>query len=374
MRHTLLFTAAISAAMAFSACNGGEKAQSSDGMVIIDVDNPPNKELPPFDQLIDTMYLIPLQSDTAYVKQIFFSIKSGDRIYLADAPFGLNEPVKIFDSNGNLVKELHKGQGPGEIDQYTDMFFDEQRQNLVISNGHYWSLFDRDGNYIDKIKVPLNYGCCLRLGDEYVFYTMDNQLNDSIRTRFFVTDLNFNILQKHFPYQRIDGPSLINPHDIDFSENHISVMRDTIYYYQNSKLTPAIYFKYADRRDFSMLGGDLMSMDQHDAYFADHFIENSGTAIYKMSNFFKKEGKKVIYSKKSGNYYVISSKETTLEPFVTAQEEVFDDYFTLIVNEYTYDKSHDAIAPLLNDHDKEILNSYNPDNNPIIVMFKFKDF
>ena len=81
-----------------------------------------------------------------------------------------------------------------------------------------------------------------------------------------------------------------------------------------------------------------------------------------------------IYSKKSGNYYVISSKETALEPFVTAMEEVFDDYFTLIVNEYTYDKYHDAIAPLLNDHDKEILNSYNPDNNPIIVMFKFKDF
>lgn len=374
MRHTLLFTAAISAAMAFSACNGGEKAQSSDGMVIIDVDNPNIKECPPLNQLIDTIYLIPLQNDTALIKQVFYTIKAGERIFVADAPFITSEPVKIYDANGNFVKELHQGQGPGEIDQYTDMFFDYKRQNLIVSNGHFWSFFDCDGNFIDKVNIPFNYGNCLRLGDEYVFYTFDNMLNDSIKTRFFVTDLNFNILQKHFPYQRIDGPSLINPHDIDFSENHISVMRDTIYYYQNSKLTPAIYFKYDKRLNYSMLKGDLMNMDKTDGYYADLFLENSGTAIYKMSNLYQKEYKKVVFSKKSGNYLVITNKNKTSEPFFAATEEVLDDYFSLTINENNYEKYQEEITPLLSNHDKEILSSYNPDNNPIIVMFKFKDF
>ena len=95
MRHTLLLTASISAAMAFSACNGGDAKQSTDGMVIIDVENPIIKECPPLEQLIDTMYLLPLQNDTVYVKQIESSIKAGGRIIVADVPFTFNEPVKI---------------------------------------------------------------------------------------------------------------------------------------------------------------------------------------------------------------------------------------------------------------------------------------
>ncbi|MBR2887781.1 MAG: hypothetical protein IKB95_06110 [Bacteroidales bacterium] len=151
-------------------------------------------------------------------------------------------------------------------------------------------------------------------------------------------------------------------------------MRDTIYYYQNSKLTPAIYFKYDKRLNYSMLKGDLMNMDKTDGYYADLFLENSGTAIYKMSNLYQKEYKKVVFSKKSGNYLVITNKNKTSEPFFAATEEVLDDYFSLTINENNYEKYQEEITPLLSNHDKEILSSYNPDNNPIIVMFKFKDF
>ncbi|MBP5368285.1 MAG: 6-bladed beta-propeller [Bacteroidales bacterium] len=374
MKHLPLLTISLSATMFFSACNSGNVEQSSNGMVIIDVENPTIKECPPNEQLIDTMYLIPLQSDTAYIKQFFNSIKAGDRIYVADAPFVTNEPVKIFDDKGNFVNELHKGQGPGEIDQYYDMFFDGKRQNLVVAHPLHWSLFDRDGKFVDKVKLPFKYNNCIRIGDEYVFYTMNNQLNDSIKSMMFVTDAEFNVLQKFFPYERVEGPAIINPHEIFFADNHISVLRDTIYYYQDSKLTPAIYFKYPQRLDYSMLNGDLMSMDQHDGYYRDGFVENSGTAIYKMVNLYKKESKKVIYSKKSGNYVVLNFKNNEDEPFFVATEENYDDYFTVIINDTNYDKYHEAITPFLSNHDKEIINSYNPDNNPIIVMFKFKDF
>ena len=374
MRYTLLLTASISAAMAFSACNGGDAKQSTDGMVIIDVENPIIKECPPLEQLIDTMYLLPLQNDTVYVKQIESSIKAGGRIIVADVPFTCNEPVKIFDDNGNFVNELHKGQGPGEIDQYLDMFFDEKRQNLVIYHSQFWSIFNRDGNFVEKINMPFKYANCLRIGDEYVFYTRDNQVNEGIQSKLFVTDTNFNVLQKFFPFEPTGGIALIQPHEISFADNHIWIMRDTIYYYQDSKLTPAIYFKYSKRIDYSMLKGDMMNLDTHDGYFPDGYVENSGTAIYKTVNFYQKEGKKVIYSKKSGNYLVFTSTKNNPEPFFVSTTEVLDDCFTLIIDEYTYDKYHEAITPFLSDHDKEILDSYDPDNNPIIVMFKFKDF
>ena len=71
MKHTLFISisTAISMAMAFPGCNGGG-AQSQDGMIIIDVENPVLKDAPPLYQLIDTAYLIPLENDTALIKQI----------------------------------------------------------------------------------------------------------------------------------------------------------------------------------------------------------------------------------------------------------------------------------------------------------------
>ena len=61
-------------------------------------------------------------------------------------------------------------------------------------------------------------------------------------------------------------------------------------------------------------------------------------------------------------------------PFGHIISDCLNNYFSTIINDSNYDSYKPELLPLLSDSDKEILNSYNPDDNPIIVMFKFKDF
>ena len=115
MKHTLIFSAAISAAMALSGCNGSG-AQSQDGLIIVDVENPTLKDAPPLSQLVESAYLIPLENDTALIKQIIKYQVTDNRIYVADFPYMSPEPIKIYDSKGKFINCLHKGNGPEEVD------------------------------------------------------------------------------------------------------------------------------------------------------------------------------------------------------------------------------------------------------------------
>ena len=61
-------------------------------------------------------------------------------------------------------------------------------------------------------------------------------------------------------------------------------------------------------------------------------------------------------------------------PFGHSMNDCYNDYFSKIITDENYDSYKADLLLVLSDSDKEILNSYNPDDNPIIVMFKFKDF
>ena len=378
MKHTLFLTAAITAAMALSGCNGGG-AQLQDGMIIIDVDNPVVKDPPPLSQLVESAYLIPLENDTALIKQIIKYQITDDRIFVADFPYISPEPIKIYDSKGKYINCLHKGNGPEEVDNYLNFVYNEQTQTLMVSNNQHLVLYDRDGKFKDKIDAPYQFTHIINWKGNFAFYVGDFQQNDSIESRVIISDGDFKLKDKFFPFKVQRSFSLSPGTPIIAYGDHITILRDTVYQYKDSQVSPRYYFKYGNRfSESSLPEGESIIFDQIKGYMPGSFYENDNTVIYRITEMSTYTAKNIVYNKKSGNYYVYTFKgdeQGRIDmPFGHSMNDCYNDYFSKIITDENYDSYKADLLPVLSDSDKEILNSYNPDDNPIIVMFKFKDF
>ena len=376
MKNTLFFSAAIFAAMALPGCNGG--SQSQDGLIIVDVENPVLKDAPPLSQLVESAYLIPLENDTALIKMITNYQVTDNRIYVADFPYMSPEPIKIYDSKGKFINCLHKGNGPEEVDNFNNFTYNEQSQTLIVSNDNSFRLYDSNGKFKDKIDAPYKFTHVINTGNQYAFFVGDFQQNDSIECKVIISDSDFKLKDKYFPFKVQRSFSLSPGTPVIAYGDHINILRDTVYQYKDSQLIPRYYFKYGNRFSESNLPeGENLIFDQIKGFLPGSFQENDNTIIYRITEMSTRIAKNVVYNKKSGNYYVYTfngDENGRFEmPFGHTISDCHNNYFSTIITDSNYDSYKPELLPLLNDSDKEILNSFNPDDNPIIVMFKFKD-
>ncbi|MBP5365218.1 MAG: 6-bladed beta-propeller [Bacteroidales bacterium] len=376
MNNSLIVSAL--AMLALTSCNGKDDTQTAQGgLTIIDVDNPVVTDNPPIGDLIDTAFVVQFKGDDLLMQGAYNVQKSADRIIVSDPR--TQEPIKFFDANGNFIRSLRSGNGPGEIDNIGDMFFDAKRQVLFVSNSQFWSIFDKDGNFKEQIQLPFQYGNMTRLGDEYVFWLFDYQRNDSIGTQLFVTDTAFCVTHKYFPMEDSKVPFVIVTDYIARSDDHVSVTRDTIYYYADSQLTPRYYYKYSERFDKNNFISVSSSEDfERIPGYMQSFIENSKTAVMKLAKFDNKNYKYAITDKKSGKSYVYSyyregtGDESDLPVFFKSSW-TGDDYFIIPTYDGIFDQLSD-FKPFMSEADRKIIDNFQLDDNPILVFFRFKEF
>ena len=368
-----------SALLALCACNSKDhNTVKDDGMTVIDVDNPVITDELPLEQLIDTVCVVKLQGEDLLIKRIISMQKSGDRIFVNDDDS--ESPIKIFDGNGLLINTIHKGNGPGEVDYLDDLYFDNEKQTLYMSNMQKWSLFDRDGNFKEQIDIPFQYSQMNSIADEYVFFVADYQMNENIKSKIFVTDKDFNLRHKYFPFEVERSFSVGGMTQIVNVGNAVAVMRDTIYYYHDSRLAPRYYFKYDNRFDPKTLPqGTSIFFDQLVGYNPVAFLENPSTVFYHIHGFDTKISKKIVYDKKSGKYFVrpfvYEDNKAPIIPFyLNANYVTPEGYFVTYLTDENCEQYTPDIEPFMSDSDKEILNNFQPDDNPLLVFFKFKEF
>ena len=375
-RNTLIIS--LFALLALISCGGNEsETAKTEGLRIIDVDNPANTDNPPISQLIDTAFVVKFQGEDLLIKDVYGLLKSGDRIFLHDTED--DGPIKVFDDKGNFIRSIHKGNGPGEVSHISDMFFDEKRQALFVSNYQFWSLFDRNGNYLEQIPIPFQFGQMSRLGDEYAFFAYDFMTNDTVNSKVFVTDTAFNLKYKFFPLKSEE----IQVHTVFANViysigNEIIISNDTVYTYANGgKMTPQFSYKCSNLYDPTVVPN--MSSDGIKGFMPGATLENSRTALFPLSTFDSSEVKYTLIDRKSGNYYVYSyvgGKEVlrdNVPPFIRRVRSICEDYFVSPISEYTI-KFFPEIEPLLSESDKKNLNDFQPDDNPMMLFFKYKEF
>lgn len=225
--NTIIFVAAVM--MVSCTGNSSQNATSSDDAtpIIIDIFNP-TIEIPETKDIIDTAFLIPLKGENLLMYSDAHVYKYGDRIFTTESKS--NEPLKIFDGKGNLIRAIPKGGGPDKIPNLNyQPYYDVTAGRLYVSDRANWSIFDGDGYFIGKKEMPVhNAGMC-RINDEYVFMFDPGSHDDN---KIIVTDTEFKITNKLIPNSKDDRIELIiypgTPMGV--VDGHTYIMMDTIYW------------------------------------------------------------------------------------------------------------------------------------------------
>ena len=371
--------------LALASCNSKDDTQTAfGGLTIIDVDNPVVTDNPPIGDLIDTAFVVQLKGDDLLISRLGKVLISDDRIFVLDNPYECNEPVKIFDREGNLIRSLHRGGGPGELDDLSgQMLYDEATQTFYVANYEDWSLYDKDGNYKGLRKFPFHNAGTERIGDEFVFWLLEFQVIDSLKMQVMVTDTAFNYRRSYIPFLGSPLDFAVNTQTPIFrSENHVTVIKnDTVYAYENSQLTPRYYFNYADHFDIkSIMTNDVMiDITKPGKGYLPTFYENSKTVCFTLSELTETgHVKKLVFDKKSGNYFVYPygdgfTETQKVTPFFLQSSQIGDDYFIVFADDAKYERLAE-IKPYLSDADKAKVDAFQLDDNPMLVFFKFKEF
>lgn len=377
MRHTLQI-AALAAAISLYGCGGGSsdttKIINNNGEhpIVIDIENPTMKEMPELNQLIDTAYLITFKGEDLLLSTDISPILSGDRICLDD--YRNNKSIKIFDINGNFIRELRHGNGPGEIDNCYDKFYDPDNKIFLFSNSEYWSKFDCNGNFIDKIKIPFKYMCMCKFNDEYIFLTnpYNDKQNTEINGSVIITDTNFNIKRTFVKKAEIMPGIMIHPNTAMAEvDGHLWILKDTIYRYENSNLYPEYCFKFENPLD-PTAKIDIQNLCDTKGYRLSKYLENSRTQMIEIAEYCG-QPKHLIRDKKSGHSFGYIHGQDGKYPFYMYAMYFFNDFFiTTLTGEGTNDIKQ--IREFLSPDDQKIINDLTPDDNPVLVLFKMKEF
>ncbi|MBP5365219.1 MAG: hypothetical protein J6Y82_04770 [Bacteroidales bacterium] len=383
MKSSNLLKTSLLALLVLTSCNGKDNNQTTQGgLTIIDIDNPQTTDNPPVEQLVDTAFVVQLKGDDLLIKSINGLRKCGDRLFVEDSPYSSTEPLKIFDSNGNYISSIHKGGGPGEVDNYSGCFFDEVRQELFVLDYNRLSIFDKNGVFKEQTDYKFMFDEMVRLADEYVLYVSTYHM-DSTKTQVIVTDTAFNVLHRFMPYEgeplKFEIKSKLNV--LTLTGNHVTVENDTVYVYENSRFEPRYYFNYANRFDPRKIAvnSSIIDMGSNNGYL-QAFYENSTSVFLMLNSFDAQDVKVTVYDIKSGKYYVYPYKTDRQGddvkvncPFFQRAKWVCDDYFVAPLDDQVIEQKSE-IMPFISEEDKKIVEDFNSDDNPILVFYKFKEF
>ena len=377
MNRSMFISAALAASCMLFGCKS-ETPQSSDGLVVIDIDHPNISDPLPADKVIESVRLIPVKGDVLF-KGINDIVLADDKIFLLDAPFYTEEPIKILDSDGNYLKSLRTGSGPGEIDNYRSWFWDDISKRLFVYNTSQWSIFDKDGNFIEKRAAPLKYLGMGRVGDEFLFHCSDYDVNDSLGHKFFITDTAFNIKYGSMDVMHKVPLMIVSASEKFFGKSNESpwfVRADTVYFVQNTQLVPKYYFKFEDHFADAQLENNNVPADDFTGYLPGKYRDNGITQTFEIATLNYKNRKYVVRDKKSGHYFV-TSKQSSKEdkyPSFYLEAQPFGKDLAVAIDDWNYNEFIPEILPFVNESDKKILEEFQVEDNPIIAIIKTKEF
>jgi len=115
-------------------------------------------------------------------------------LYVLDIDANL---IKKFDREGRYVSEFGRsGQGPGEFEYPQNLSIGGEGKLLVATMNSLYHLFDLDGAYIDRVRMPLYQGLFMKMmrSSSFVGYSMEPNGENSPENKIFnIYDLEGNV-------------------------------------------------------------------------------------------------------------------------------------------------------------------------------------
>ena len=371
-------------------CASTEKksAQSDDGAIVIDVNSALKGEGRNFEDMIESVELIPLETtEASVVGHIHKGIVTDQYIYVSDF-YENYERLSIFDRSGKFVKSFTRGNSAEEFPFIADYFYADG--NLYIATKNKMLKYTDKGVFVEAKLFDYDVVDINKIGDGFVIVQAASQ-NKEQKHKIIKLDSNLAKVSEH----SLDPIVFYNIYDLDcFDEDNCLIFTfadNNIYDFSGND------FKVKYRLDFPDYESDfpyekfkdpqhasiaVLEEIQESKYLFSGQIKNSKD--YLMLNMFgKTEGdnisKYVFFNKNTGkvwaqNYCSARTPLCYLDRNGIVNLSRQKNTFCGILSSYFAEKTYDTNTNnLFSAKDIEILKNAKEDDNPIIVIYKLKD-
>jgi hypothetical protein len=359
-----------------------------DSITTIDMNPFLQEQVFDFGALVEEIKLVPLETtDESLVDDIYKILVTDSHIYIYDSFKGGG--LIVFDINGNFIRRIPNGQGPGEVGRLYDIAYDVENHELVAYQHSFLLFFTPLGQYIRKERLPFGFYNFTVIPNGYLFKTLDKQGNGHLGHfedyTLFITDKNFklkSVALPAFPCEINYGGSHYvydNNHDIKITQNFI----DTVYQYLNEtnslkakyvlnyskKKIPAVYMK-GSYDEFE----NAVRQNNYYFYIGEYFETESHHAFILNNKYIKLNS--IIYrDKKTGN--MVGGTHANFNPneipSIGFPETTSDNYFISVY--YPFDENiYLTNSAIVSKEDKKKLKKLKEDDNQILAFFKLKNF
>lgn len=341
-----------------------------------------------FTSLVKKIHITPLETKReSLIANIYKVIVEERNIYIYDDYLGGG--IIIFKRDGEFVKRLPNGSGPGELYKATDMTFDRNNDQLLVYQHPYILHYTSSGDYISQNKIPFGFYNFEVIGNNLLFKTLDSKgnqhLNEFKNCTFFITNHDFKInfagLKSQDYKANYGGVRYLykNNDNIQIVENG----NDTIYYYNDStkEIKAAYVLNYENKKlpnEYWNLSGrnfiDALSKNDFFFFIGEYFETQTHHAVFLRNNYLRKTY--VYYrDKNSGGIKGGSNAHIDIEqiPPVAFPKCVYNNEFVSIY----YPNSNTtklSSSQLLSENNKTLLQSMTEDDNPVLVFYELRDF
>ena len=341
-------------------------------------------------EMIKTIDVIPLETtDKSIIATIKDIIVTDLHIYIHDEYKG--DGIVIFDKQGNFIKRIEKGQGPGELlPSLKKMVFDIENNELIVFNNHFFSFYTPDGQFKRGERIPLNALSFAIIPNGYLFHSTNGlnnrHIDPNIEYQILVTDKKYKLISVGFPY--VYAEDIIyegqtryittNKDDIDFTFKFTNCVYQYIdNYNMNLKYMLDISSKEIPNKLLQIDYKGLMSeLENNDYYFymGDYF-ETMTHDYFRLINLHTRQYTDVYRNKQTGNCIggvsrvVDRTLYVPLEAPISSYGEYFVSYF-LPGDSYT----NLLTSKVIPDNIVKKLKSLTEEDNPILVFFELNNF
>lgn len=339
-------------------------------------------------QYIEDVELIPFEvSDSCLVGHYTDLYVEEDRVIFCEHQMSM-QPVKIFGRDGRFIKSVNIGQGPGEVSRVYAVAVDSKMKQILIRHPGQIMYLDFNGEFVKNDKVDFHFSSFAVCGEELVFKTSYHQKNEELGEnggyKAFVTDREYNVKNVN---QKIDSELLwrvSSPMErLSDYVSYVNVLEDTIYFYKNGEFGKLLELNYQDKIFADGFPDDIVKVSQmlrtvDGYYFTGIYSETETHQYLELANDYQKVRVCVYRDKESG---VVRGRKVPLSEFREAFSlkncsplGSYKDYFYITIEPGEVETQLEVLESFLSEEEKNILKGITEDSNPVVLMYKLKDF
>ncbi|GHS91507.1 hypothetical protein FACS1894174_00640 [Bacteroidia bacterium] len=364
--------------------------------VTIEVDQFKDMLLLNLSSFLDTIWHVKLSNKDAATIGIINKIIFHDNcIYILDRY--KTKSLKKFSAGGNYLSSIGKyGGGPGEYAEPTDFVVTNDEVIVYDQFNVRLNYYNHQGKFLRSKRLPfLFFQFRLFSPDRYVFFSLDNEnnhLESIVNYSVFETDSNFVIRKKGFFREKDKYNSILIDANYIADSNKIYYhppYNDTVFSIgSDNRITPEYAIDFGNKK---LPEYYLLSKNRKAFYKVseeeDKYAVFSGDVL-PLSDYFyfgftlKRLMYKCIYSKKSGKLITGNGLINDINYIFTFSNILTSiNGNTLVGYNQSYDiaenrkkNSREVFVKYIGERYTAITDSIKPDDNPILVFYKLKDF